>query len=186
MKARRAEVEPSMDNRLRLSLERWCARHDAVAQAQQRVSPRPSNHRGRTRPRLQPSDSSTPVFKAETRLVLVDTIVTDKKGNYITDLTAKDFKVWEDNKEQPIKSFSAESGSAAPSADHRHYLVLLFDNSTMSFSDQAQGARGGCEVCRDQCRAGSIHGGHEFRRHLECGAKLHGRRRAVKARWYAT
>ena len=45
----------------------------------------------------------------------MDTIVTDKKGNYITDLTAKDFKVWEDNKEQPIKSFSFESGSAAPS-----------------------------------------------------------------------
>jgi VWFA-related protein len=82
------------------------------------------------------SDTSTPVFKAETRLVLVDTIVTDKKGNYITGLTQNDFKVWEDNKEQQIKSFSAESGSSAPSADHRHYLVLLFDNSTMSLSDQ--------------------------------------------------
>ena len=84
------------------------------------------------------TDSSTPVFKAETRLVLVDTIVTDKKGNYIADLTAKDFKVWEDNKEQAIKSFSVESGSSAPSESHRHYLVLLFDNSTMSFSDQAR------------------------------------------------
>ena len=61
----------------------------------------------------------------------MDTIVTDKKGNYLTDLTAKDFKVWEDNKEQPIKSFSVESGSSAPSESHRHYLVLLFDNSTM-------------------------------------------------------
>ena len=85
-----------------------------------------------------PTDSSTPVFKAETRLVLVDTIVTDKKGNYITDLTARDFKVWEDNKEQSIKSFSVESGSTAPSESHRHYLVLFFDNSTMSFSDQAR------------------------------------------------
>ena len=84
------------------------------------------------------NDSSTPVFKAETRLVLVDTIVTDKKGNYITGLTEKDFKVWEDNKEQPIKSFSAESASSAPSADRRHYLVLLFDNSTMSLSDQTR------------------------------------------------
>src|SRR5271165_5311421 len=85
-----------------------------------------------------PADSSTPVFKAETRLVLVDTIVTDKKGNYISDLTAREFKVWEDNKEQPIKSFSVESSSSAPSESHRHYLVLLFDNSTMSFSDQAR------------------------------------------------
>jgi VWFA-related protein len=84
------------------------------------------------------SDTSTPVFKAETRLVLVDTIVTDKKGNYLTDLTAKDFKVWEDNKEQPIKSFSFESGPAAPNEDHRHYLVLLFDNSTISATDQVR------------------------------------------------
>jgi VWFA-related protein len=84
------------------------------------------------------SDSTTPVFKAETRLVLVDTIVTNKKGDYITDLTAKDFKVWEDNKEQPIKTFSFESGPSAPSESHRHYLVLLFDNSTMSFADQAR------------------------------------------------
>jgi VWFA-related protein len=84
------------------------------------------------------SNSSTPVFKAETRLVLVDTIVTDTKGNYITDLTIKDFKVWEDNKEQAIKSFSVESGPSAPSGSNRHYLVLLFDNSTMDLSDQAR------------------------------------------------
>ena len=95
--------------------------------------------RARRRTRLAvPADSSTPVFKAETRLVLVDTIVTDKKGNYISGLTAKDFKVWEDDKEQPIKSFSAESGPAAPSDKRRHYLVLLFDNSTMDFGDQAR------------------------------------------------
>src|SRR5271157_114052 len=99
-----------------------------VVHAQQAQNPAPP----------QASDSSTPVFKAETRLVLVDTIVTDKKGDYITDLTVKDFKVWEDNKEQAIKSFSVESGSAAPSQDHRHYLVLLFDNSTMSLADQAR------------------------------------------------
>src|ERR1700694_1078234 len=68
-----------------------------------------------------------PVIKTETKLVLVDTVVTDKKGNYIRDLTAKDFKVWEDNKEQPIKGFSfeADPGSQAPS--QRRYLVLFFD-----------------------------------------------------------
>src|ERR1035441_6217305 len=101
-------------------------------------------HGQQTQPQAQPepgqnqADSSTPVFKAETRLVLVDTVVTDKSGNYISGLTAKDFKVWEDDKQQPIKSFSAESDSSAPSDSHRHYLVLLFDNSTMSFADQAR------------------------------------------------
>lgn len=76
-----------------------------------------------------------PTIKAEKRLVLVDAIVSDKKGNYIRDLTAKDFRVWEDKKEQSIESFSFESGSASPNAQKR-YLVLFFDNSTMQFGDQ--------------------------------------------------
>ena len=60
------------------------------------------------------AQGSTPVIKAETRLVLVDTVVTDKHGNYIRDLTQKDFKIFEDNKEQPIKSFSYEADPASP------------------------------------------------------------------------
>jgi hypothetical protein len=68
----------------------------------------------------------------------VDTIVTDKKGEYIPNLTAKDFKVWEDNKEQTIKSFSFESGVGNSANPQRRYIVLFFDNSTMDFSAQAQ------------------------------------------------
>lgn len=83
-----------------------------------------------------PEQSST-IIRAETRLVLVDTVVTDKKGNYIRDLRMKDFRVWEDNKEQQIKTFSFEADPAAPVRDQQHYLVLFFDNSTMSYGDQA-------------------------------------------------
>jgi VWFA-related protein len=79
--------------------------------------------------------ADTATIKTETRLVLVDTVVTDKKGNYIRDLTAKDFRVWEDNKEQPIKSFSFQEDSAAPD-NAKHYMVLFFDNSTMDPGDQ--------------------------------------------------
>lgn len=86
----------------------------------------------------QSAQSPVPLIKAETRLVLVDTIVTDKKGNYLHDLTAKDFKVYEDNKEQPIKSFSMETGTAASQDPRPRYLVLFFDNSTMGVSDQVQ------------------------------------------------
>ena len=82
-----------------------------------------------------PAADATTIHK-ETRLVLVDTVVTDKKGNYIRDLTAKDFKVWEDNKEQPIKSFSFEEDTASPDKAQPRYLVLFFDNSTMDMSDQ--------------------------------------------------
>jgi len=78
----------------------------------------------------------SPTIHAETRLVVVDTVVTDKKGNYVRDLTAKDFKVWEDNKEQAIKNFSFEEDSASPDKTEKRYLVLFFDNSTMDVSDQ--------------------------------------------------
>ena len=81
--------------------------------------------------------SNTPNIKVETREVLVDTVVTDKKGNYMRGLTAKDFKVWEDNKEQAISSFSyEEDGAAGPAKPH--YMVLFFDNSTMDFAGQAK------------------------------------------------
>jgi VWFA-related protein len=86
-------------------------------------------------PATDASADSTAIIHAETRLVLVDTVVTDKKGNYIRDLTLKEFKVWEDNKEQPIKSFSFED-SASPDKAQTHYLVLFFDNSTMNMTDQ--------------------------------------------------
>jgi VWFA-related protein len=87
----------------------------------------------------QPSaapEQSSAIIRSETRLVLVDSVVTDKKGNYVRDLTMKDFRVWEDNKEQEIKTFSFEADTAAPVRNQQHYLVLFFDNSTMSFGDQ--------------------------------------------------
>jgi VWFA-related protein len=96
----------------------------AMASAQQPAAPAPT--------------SDTGTIHAETRLVLVDTVVTDKKGNYIRDLTLKDFKVWEDNKEQAIKSFSLEDDNASPEKAQKHYLVLFFDNSTMDVGDQMQ------------------------------------------------
>ncbi len=87
-------------------------------------------------PATDASAGSTTTIRAETRLVLVDTVVTDKKGNYIRDLAAKDFKVWEDNKEQPIKSFSFGEDAASPDKGEKRYLVLFFDNSTMDTGDQ--------------------------------------------------
>jgi len=76
------------------------------------------------------------VIRAESRLVLVDTVVTDKKGNYIRDLAQEDFKVWEDGKEQALSSFSFEESTGAPDSKPR-YMVLFFDNSTMDVGDQA-------------------------------------------------
>jgi VWFA-related protein len=62
-------------------------------------------------------------IRTETRVVLVDAIVTDKQGDYIHGLTARDFRVFEDNKEQTIQSVSLEKGAVA---SRPHYLVLFF------------------------------------------------------------
>jgi VWFA-related protein len=83
------------------------------------------------------ADSEAGVIRAEPRLVLVDTVVTDKKGKYVRDLTQKEFKVWEDGKEQAVTSFSFEE-SATSSDPRPRYMVLFFDNSTMDFGDQAK------------------------------------------------
>ncbi len=75
----------------------------------------------------------TPVIRTETRVVLVDAIVTNKQGEYVRGLTAKDFRLWEDNKEQTIQSVSLEQGS---SNARPRYLVLFF--AGMSATDQLQ------------------------------------------------
>jgi len=92
---------------------------------------------GSLAPSQQVPDSGA-VIRTETKVVLVDTVVTDKKGNYVRSLTAKDFKVWEDNKEQAIKSFSFQSDPSAPGGAQRRYIVLFFDNSSMDANYQVQ------------------------------------------------
>jgi VWFA-related protein len=62
-------------------------------------------------------------IRTETRVVLVETIVTDKQGGYVHGLAAKDFRVFQDNKEQTILSVGSEHATVAL---RPHYLVLFF------------------------------------------------------------
>ena len=78
------------------------------------------------------------VIRTETKVVLVDAIVTDKKGNYIPGLMQKDFKVWEDNKEQNVSSFAFQKDPANPNMAVRRFIILFFDNTTMGAGTQAQ------------------------------------------------
>ncbi len=92
-------------------------------------------------PAQQPApqaQTAAPSIKTESRAVRVDVIVTDKKGNYIHDLKAEDFRVYEDNKEQPVTNFSFGADPQLSPALQRRYMVLFFDNSTMDLSDQPQ------------------------------------------------
>ncbi|HUJ20414.1 MAG TPA: VWA domain-containing protein [Bryobacteraceae bacterium] len=79
------------------------------------------------------SGQQNTVIQTETRVVLVDAIVTGKSGAYVNDLTQNEFRVFQDNKEQAIKSFSLETATKA--AEPRS-LVLFFDESSMEVHEQ--------------------------------------------------
>src|SRR6185369_6654697 len=53
----------------------------------------------------KPSDDQDEVVKITTNLVQVDAVVT-KDGKMVTNLTANDFEIYEDGKQQPITSFA--------------------------------------------------------------------------------
>lgn len=76
---------------------------------------------------------SAQVTRTEAQSVLVDVLVSDKKGAYVPGLTAKDFQVWEDGKEQAVDGLFTEKGSAKAA---QHSLLLLFDNAAMTSREQ--------------------------------------------------
>ena len=69
--------------------------------AQQPAPPPPADGK----PPADQAGPAQPTFRAGINLVRVDVIVTDKKGNQITDLTQNDFQVWEDGQPQEVTSF---------------------------------------------------------------------------------
>jgi VWFA-related protein len=92
--------------------------------------------RAQESPAPKTAGAPSSVLRAESRVVRVDVVVTDKKGNYIHDLKTSDFHVYDNDKEQPIVNFSFGSSSSVSVTPERHYMVLFFDDSTMSLSDQ--------------------------------------------------
>ncbi|MBZ5544963.1 MAG: VWA domain-containing protein [Acidobacteriia bacterium] len=107
-----------------LILASFCGLRASLAQA-------PATAQG-----AQPATTSE-IIRTETNLVLVDVVAMDKKGSYVRDLDAKEFRVFEDDKEQPLTSFMRTSDlQAAQAAAQPRYLVLFFDNSTMNPSEQ--------------------------------------------------
>ncbi len=68
-------------------------------------------------------------IKSESRLVLVDAVVTGKKDAAIPGLTASDFHVFEDGKEQTVTAFQSHAGPTMPGMPQQHFL-LLFDGKS--------------------------------------------------------
>src|SRR5277367_5534660 len=131
------QIKPLLAAALLILAAGWSARRaivaPAIVRAQQSSVPAAS-----PAPAGQTAPPGAPVIRAESRVVRVDVVVTDKKGNYIHDLTAKDFHVFDNNKEEPIINFSYGSTSSPSGAPDRRYMVLFFDDSTMDLGDQAR------------------------------------------------
>ena len=72
------------------------------------------------------------VFRSETDLVSLGVTVTDRRGNFITDLTAEDLELLEDGKPQTVKYFIR--GNEAEAAPELH-IGLLFDTSGSMTAD---------------------------------------------------
>ena len=66
-------------------------------------------------------------IKAESRLVLVDAVVTDKKDEPVTGLTKDDFRILEDGKAQAIVGFQTHTGAPMPGVSQQQHFLLLFD-----------------------------------------------------------
>ena len=75
---------------------------------------------------LVTTSAQQPTFRAETELATFGVTVTDRRANFITDLTLDDFDVFEDGKKQTLKYFTR--GDEVQAAPELH-VGLLFDTS---------------------------------------------------------
>ncbi|MEW5979893.1 MAG: VWA domain-containing protein [Acidobacteriota bacterium] len=78
----------------------------------------PGQHSGKKSDHDKESENEEPfTFRVPVDVVVVNTIVTDKDGKPVTDLTREDFKVFEDGRELPIHTFALESYKAVQITD---------------------------------------------------------------------
>jgi VWFA-related protein len=75
----------------------------------------PAQERPRV-PSPSPSPQAAPTFPAQVEQVIVDLVVTDRKGGPVTGLSRSDFRVFEDGEPQQIASFEAIELPPAPQA----------------------------------------------------------------------
>ena len=74
------------------------------------------------------------VFRAETDLVSLGVVVTDRRGNFLADLQGEDFEILEDGKPQALKYFvRGDQQDAAPAL----HIGLLLDTSGSMTADIA-------------------------------------------------
>jgi VWFA-related protein len=130
----------SPDQRLLLAFVLLCTVQPAYSQS----APVPASKHPAATP-----DLPTATIQVSTRLVVLDVVVTDKKGNPVTDLTQDDFTVVEDKQLQRIRSFESPSQHALPPGEivdstaqiarigNAPVNILVLDELNTPFEDNA-------------------------------------------------
>ncbi len=72
---------------------------------------------------LVAQEEGEPLFTAESEVVRVDLIVTDKKGRFVSDLQAHEIQVWEDGRQQKIISFQRQGQDDLSTAQNRKSAI---------------------------------------------------------------
>ncbi len=86
------------------------------------------------------SQDEPPLYRADTRLVLLHTSVVDKSGKLITNIPQSAFKIFEDGVEQPIKLFRREDVPVS--------MGIIVDNSGSMSSKRAKVAAAALELVK--------------------------------------
>ena len=86
------------------------------------------------------TQEETPLFTADTRLVVVHASVADKNGKLVTNLSQSAFKVFENNVEQPLKLFRREDVPVS--------MGILIDNSGSMRDKRVKVAAAALELVR--------------------------------------
>jgi VWFA-related protein len=111
-----------------------------------------------------PQKKQDEAVKLETRLVTLDVIVKDKKGKYVTDLKAEDFRVFEDGATQKVEFFSPPLGGndasqpksvepAPPGASNNepsNIISLVLDGATTDLANFKQAQEGILRYLRER------------------------------------
>jgi VWFA-related protein len=86
-------------------------------------------------PAVTPAQETTPLVRSNTRVVLLDVVVTDKSGNPVRALNQSDFTILEDGKPQKISSFEPPPSSSSAVLPTSPRTIILLDELNSAFAD---------------------------------------------------
>jgi VWFA-related protein len=121
----------------------------------------------------QPNEAPAPggpyTFKSNVNVVLVPVLVRDKQDRAVGDLKKEDFQVFDNDKLQVISGFTVERRAAAQLAPvapvastgptlpaPERFIVFLFDDMHLSFSDLAQARKAGTKFLAQSLTEGDM------------------------------